>query len=172
MNKNLLCWTLALSLPLLGACAKEGAETEDPEDVTTTTSEQELPGVGQPGDVSPPVAEMAIDDVKIGSALDANGTIDAEHGGDDFTPGQPVYVAMNVGDVPAGSAVKVAWYGENENKVGEETKTVDAGVATINFQAADTSSWAKGDYRVEVWYGDEKVAEEHFQIVDAENAGT
>ncbi|HEX2222953.1 MAG TPA: hypothetical protein VHN15_01970, partial [Thermoanaerobaculia bacterium] len=109
---------------------------------------------------------------KIGSALDANGTIDAENGGDDFTPGQPIYVAMNVGDVPAGSAVKVAWYGANETKVGEETKTVTEGVATLNFQATDTASWAKGDYRVEVWYGDEKVAEEQFQIVDAENAGT
>jgi hypothetical protein len=172
MNRKLVCWALALSLPLLGACAKEGAETEDAEDVQTTTSEQELPGTTQPGDVSPPVAEMAIDDVKLGSQLDANGTIDAEHGGDDFTPGQPVYVAMNVGDVPAGSTVKVAWYSANETKVGEETKTVAEGVATLNFQATDTSSWAKGDYRVEVWYGDEKVAEEQFQIVDAENAGT
>lgn len=166
------CLALALALPLAVGCAKEGAE-HDAEDVTTTTSEQEQPGVeATSSDVSPVTAEMAIDDVTVGSGLAPDGSIAADHREDDFTPGEPVYVAMEVGDVPADSTVKVAWYGEGENKVGEETKTVAAGTTYLNFQASDTKSWPKGDYRVEVWYGDEKTAEEHFQIVDASDAGT
>ena len=41
----------------------------------------------------------------------------------------------------------------------------------LAFHSADTGSWAKGDYRAEVWIGDEKVNQQQFQIVDAANAG-
>ncbi|HVR98549.1 MAG TPA: hypothetical protein VMW27_18180 [Thermoanaerobaculia bacterium] len=170
VNNKWLCVTLALSLPLAMACGHEGAETEDAEDVTTGTAEAELPGVDQPSDVAPITAEAAIDDVKVGGALDAQGTIATAEGGDDFAPGQDVYVAMEVGDVPAGSTVQVRWFGEGENKVGEESKAVAEGTSFLNFKAPDTTSWAKGDYRVEVWYGDEKTAEEHFNITDANDA--
>ena len=134
---------------------------------------------------------MTTDDVTLGGGVGADGSIAAETRQDDFTPGQDVFVAMEVGDVPAGSTVKVAWYqnaGEqtqdNEavagdattdkggTKVGEETKTVTAGQSYLNFKAPATGSWAKGDYRVEIWYGDEKVAEEQFQIVEQSDSAT
>ncbi len=169
-GNNKLILALVLSLPLAMACGREPAETEDAEDVTTGTAETEQPGVDATSDVSPITAEAAIDDIKVGGSLDAQGTIATADGGDDFTPGDDVYVAMEVGDVPAGSAVQVLWFGEGDNKVGEESKSVAEGTSFLNFKAPDTGSWAKGDYRVEVWYGDEKVAEEHFNITDADDA--
>jgi hypothetical protein len=171
VNNKWLCVTLALSLPLAMGCGREPAETEDAEDVTTGTAPAEVPGVDGTSDVSPVMAEMAIDDIKVGGALDAQGTIATEEGGDDFAPGDDVYVAMEVGDVPAGSTVQVRWFNtEGDTKVGEESKAVAEGTSFLNFKAPDTSSWAKGDYRVEVWYGDEKVAEEQFNLTDADDA--
>ena len=40
-----------------------------------------------------------------------------------------------------------------------------------SFESAATTSWAKGDYRAEVWIGDEKVNTQQFQIVDKSEAG-
>jgi Tfp pilus assembly protein PilZ len=193
-SSKLLILLMVLILPLAVACGREGAETQNDSaaDVVTGTSEQEVAGVdaNSATDVSPVTAEMAIDDVTVGGGLAQDGTIATEQRQDDFTPGQDVFVAMNVGDVPAGSVVKVAWYADagsqtsdtaaagdattdkGGTKVGEETKTVTAGQPILNFKAPSTGSWKKGDYRVEVWYGDEKVAEEQFQIVDQSDAAT
>jgi hypothetical protein len=55
--------------------------------------------------------------------------------------------------------------------VSEETKTVNAGDHYLAFESGDTASWAKGDYRAEVWIGDEKVNTQQFQIVDKTEAG-
>jgi hypothetical protein len=78
---------------------------------------------------------------------------------------------MEVGDAPAGSAVKVVWYGPGEKKVAEEQKTVQTGEHYMNFKAADTASWPKGDYRAEVWIGDEKVNTQQFNVTDKSKAG-
>ena len=67
--------------------------------------------------------------------------------------------------------MKVVWFGPGETRVGEETKTVNQGDKHVAFHSTDTASWAKGDYRAEVWIGDEKVNTQQFQIVDAGDAG-
>ena len=163
---------LALALPLAFACGpRETAEHDDMDDTATQATETEIAGVDQPGDLNPVEAQTMIDDVTIGHSVAADGTIPADQQGDDFAPGDPIYIAMNVGDTPAGSAVKVVWYGPNETQVGEETKNVAAGEKTLSFQAADTANWAKGDYRAETWIGDEKVNTQQFQIVDKTEAG-
>jgi hypothetical protein len=163
---------LALALPLAFACGpKESAEMDDKDDTATQVSETEKAGVDQPGDLNPVEAQTMVDDVTLGHAVATDGTIPADQQGDDFAPGDPVYVAMEVGDTPAGSAVKVDWYGPNETKVGEETKNVNAGEKYLNFKAGDTANWPKGDYRAEVWIGDEKVNTQQFQIVDKSEAG-
>jgi hypothetical protein len=91
--------------------------------------------------------------------------------GDDFAPGDPIYLTMKVGDAPAGSEVKVVWYGPGEMKVKEESKAVNQGDKYLTFEAANTGSWQKGDYRAEVWIGDEKVNQQELQIVDQSEAG-
>lgn len=165
----LLPWGLVLGL----ACAREGAEVDssDSSDTAVQATGTELPGTDQPGDLNPVEAQIAVDDVTIGKQVGADGIIPAEAQGDDFAPGDTVNVVMEVGDTPAGSQVRVVWYGPGETQIGEETKTVEAGRSHLGFQSTDTASWQKGDYRAEVWIGDEKVNTQQFQIVDAGDAG-
>ena len=172
--KRLLSFIACAILVVLAACKpKEAMETAQPNpaEATPGVTEKEVAGVGEsPMDVSPPEAQARIDDVSIGHAVGADGAIATDQTGDDFAPGQPVFIAMEVGDTPAGSAIKVAWFGPGETRVGEETKTVATGQRYLNFKA-DTTGWAKGDYRAEVWIGDEKVNTQQLQIVDPGQAG-
>ena len=174
ISKKTLALLLALCLPLAIACGpKETAETDtsDLSDTATTTSETEQPGTEQPGDLNPVEAQMAIDDVTLGHNMNPDNTIPAEDQGDDFAPGDTVHLSMEVGDTPAGSLVKVVWFGPGESRIGDETRTVNAGDKYVAFHSTNTASWAKGDYRAEVWIGDEKVNQQQFQIVDATKAG-
>jgi len=174
ISKKMLTLMLLLCLPLAIACGpKETAETDtsDMSDTATTTSEKEQPGTEQPGDLNPVEAQMAVDDVTLGKSMNSDNTIPAEAQGDDFAPGDTVHLSMEVGDTPAGSLVKVVWFGPNETRIGEETQTVNEGDKYKAFHSTDTASWAKGDYRAEVWIGDEKVNQQQFQIVDSSEAG-
>jgi hypothetical protein len=165
MKKQLVFLAIALTAILSFACGRD--ETAEPP-ATTTTVEQ--PGTTSPSDVAPVTAQTWIDDVTIGSELAPDGSMVTGKTGDDFAPGQPIHITMEVGDAPPSSTVKVVWYGPNETKIGEENKPVVAGQKYLNFTAADTKNWAKGDYRAEVWIGDEKVNTQQFQIVDAGKA--
>ena len=166
MKKTSVFAAIAVVGVLAVGCGRD--ETAEPPAATTTV---EQPGTASPADVAPVTAQTWIDDVTIGHELGADGSMVAGQGGDDFAPGQPVHVTMEVGDAPPNSAVKVVWYGPNETKIGEENKPVVAGQKYLSFSTADTASWAKGDYRAEVWIGDEKVNTQQFQIVDAAGAG-
>ncbi len=165
MKKTLMFLMIALVATLMFACGRD--ETAEP---PAGVSTQEQAGTSSPTDISPITAQTWIDDVTIGSELAPDGSMVAGKTGDDFAPGQPVYLTMEVGDAPPASSVKVVWYGPNETKVGEETKPVVAGQKYLSFTAADTASWALGDYRAEVWIGDEKVNTQQFQIVEASKA--
>lgn len=168
---KLMVLPLMLALPLAVGCkTQENAEVDDADDTATMTSEQEVAGVDQPGDLNPVEAQTMIDDVTIGKTVGADGMIATENQGDDFAPGETVNVVMNAADAPASSAVKIVWYGPGETKINEEEKTVATGAQYLGF-SADTTGWAKGDYRAEIWIGDEKVNTQQFQVVDAENAG-
>lgn len=156
---------VVMAMMMMVACGRD--ETAEPP-ATTTTVEQ--PGVSSPSDVAPTTAQSWLDDVTIGSELGADGAMATGKTGDDFAPGQPIHLAIETGDAPPNSAVKVVWYGPNETKIGEENKPVVSGQKYLNFTAQNTATWAKGDYRAEVWIGDEKVNTQQFQIVDAGKA--
>ena len=162
---------LVSALPLAIACkTKENAEYDDKSDTATDTTEQEVAGVNAPNDLNPVEAQTMVDDVTIGHKVGSDGMIAAEDQGDDFAPGDPVYITMKVADAPAASKVKVAWYGPGETKIKDEEKAVNPGEQYLTFQA-DTGSWQKGDYRAEVWIGDEKVNTQEFNITDKSEAG-
>lgn len=165
MKRTTLYILLSLTLLIVAACGRD--ETAEPPAATATV---EQPGTASPADVAPTTAQSWIDDVTLGSELAADGSMAPGKTGDDFAPGQPVHVTMEVGDAPPASSVKVVWYGPNETKIGEDTKPVVSGQKYLSFTASDTTSWAKGDYRAEVWIGDEKVNTQQFQIVDAPKA--
>ena len=168
---KLLAMLLLLVMPFAFGCkTQEEAETDDPDDTAAMTSEQEIAGTESEGDLNPVEAQTMVDDVTIGKSVGEDGMIAPENQGDDFAPGDTVHLTMNVADAAAGSAVKVAWFGPGETRIDEEEKTVDAGAKYLTFQA-DTANWEKGDYRAEVWIGDEKVNTQQFQIVEADDAG-
>lgn len=166
MKKLATVFLAALFVLSLAACGRD--ETAEPP-ATTTTAEQ--PGTASPSDIAPTTAQSWIDDVTIGHELAADGSMATGKGGDDFAPGDPIYLTMEVGDAPPSSTVKVVWYGPGETKINEENKPVVSGQKYLSFNVTDTKSWAKGDYRAEVWIGDEKVNTQQFQIVDAAGAG-
>lgn len=167
--------TLLVGVALIGIVAfgckkaEEGAQPESGDTATAATT-SEIPGTTSPNDLNPVRAQSYIDDVTIGHEVAADGTIPTGKTGDDFAPGQKVNITMKVNNAPAGTAVKVVFYGPGEKKVGEETKQVATGATYLAFQQA-TKGWPKGDYRAEVWTGDEKVNTQEFQIVDRGKAG-
>ena len=169
---KLFALLLVSALPLTVACkTNDQAATDDADDTAAQTTEQEVAGVDQPNDLNPVEAQTMVDDVTIGKKAGADGMIAAEDQGDDFAPGDPVVITMKVGDAPAGSKVKLVWFGPGETRIAEEEKDIAQGAQYLTFQAASTGSWQKGDYRAEVWIGDEKVNQQQFQIVDASEAG-
>jgi hypothetical protein len=165
MKKILLLLAVAMLAVFVVACGRD--ETAEPPAATTTV---EQPGTSSPADVAPITAQTWLDDVTIGSELAPDGSMAAGKTGDDFAPGQPIHLTIETGDAPPAAVVKVVWYGPNETKIGEENKPVVSGQKYLSFTAADTAAWAKGDYRAEVWIGDEKVNTQQFQIVDADKA--
>jgi len=180
--KLMKLWLVALSVVVVAAfgCKKEvetntvdtaGTDTSMTDTSMTTTeiaSGAEVPGTGGPGDINPITAETWVDDVTIGSELGPDGAMVVGKTGDDFAPGQKVNIAMAVDDAPANASVKVLWFGPGEKKIHEESKTV-GGKKFLNFSHG-TKGWAKGDYRAEIWVGDEKVNQQMFQVVDAGKA--
>ena len=136
----------------------------------TQTTEHEIAGTSNANDLNPVKAQTMIDDVTIGHRV-VDGTIPNADQGDNFAPGQPVYITMKVADTPATSKIKVAWFGPGDAKISDEEKSVPQGAKYLSFSQTKTASWAKGDYRAEVWIGDEKVNTQHFNITDKSKAG-
>jgi hypothetical protein len=179
MNATLLpklSVTAALLAVLGTGCAPhdDTSETDEPHNTAeaSSTSAAEKPGIDSAGDVNPIEAQMWLDDFTIGKAAQTDQSISAADQGDDFAPGAPVFVSMEVGDAPAAAKVRVDVLNEDgdDTPVASQEQAVPAGAHYMSFKV-DTKSWPKGDYRAEVWIGDERVNEQHFQIVDAANAG-
>ena len=170
MKLHALIVGLALTATLLGACKKTDETVTGTAETATAATTSEISGTQAPNDLNPVRAQMYIDDVTIGHEVAADGTVPAGKTGDDFAPGETVHIAMKVKDAPAGTAVKVVFFGPGEKNVGEETKTVAGGEKFLVFNK-DTKGWPKGDYRADVFTGDEKVNSQQFQIVDAPKAG-
>src|SRR5436309_8371358 len=68
----------------------------------TQTTEHEIAGTSNANDLNPVKAQTMIDDVTIGHKV-VDGTIPQADQGDDFAPGQPIYITMKVADTPATS---------------------------------------------------------------------
>lgn len=169
MKKMLMATGAAV---LVWGCSPRDVDRAQPnaEERTPAVTETEKPGVDAPGDLNPVEAQLRIDDVTLGHEVGPDGAIVAGKTGDDFAPGDMIHLAMEVGDTPAGSAVKVVWFGPGETRISEDTKPVVAGSKYLGFHTA-TTGWALGDYRAEVWVGDEKVNTQQFQVVEPAAAG-
>ena len=149
------------------ACKKTDEATTGSADTATAATTSEISGTQSPNDLNPVRAQSYVDDVTIGHEVAADGTVPTGKTGDNFVPGQKVYITMKVKDAPANTAVKVVYNGPpGTTKVGEETKNVPAGATFLTFEK-DTKGWQKGDYSADVFVGDEKVNTQHFNLADA-----
>jgi len=159
------------SLLVLGCSPRDVDRAQpNPDEKTPAVTETEKPGVQAPGDLNPVEAQLRIDDVTLGHEVGPDGAMVAGKTGDDFAPGEMVHLSMEVGDTPAGSAIKVVWFGPGETRIAEDTKPVVTGSKYLAFHT-ETTGWKLGDYRAEVWVGDEKVNTQQFQIVEPAAAG-
>lgn len=155
---------LALSATLVVAGCKGTPERAErnPEKTTSSVTETERPGTAAPSDISPITARARVSDLKVGTTLGADGQVADNL--DAVPAGPALHASLAVGDVPAGSKVKAVWLGPNATRISDEVKDVAAGVAFLVFHAPDTKGWAEGDYKVEIYLGDELAAGESFNI--------
>lgn len=154
---------LAVAALLLAGCANEPKRAaREPEKTTPTVSETERPGSAAPSDITPVTAAARISDLKVGTALDAEGKVTENL--DELKAGDPLHASVAVGDVGAGSKVKAVWLGPEDIRLADETKNVAAGVAFLAFHAPSTHGWAPGDYKVQIYLGDELASSEAFDI--------
>jgi hypothetical protein len=99
----------------------------------------------------------------VGYAVDNEGRIAEGAAGRDFTAGDTVWVSIATEGAEAGTAVEVVWYGPEGLEAAAAEGTVEAG-ATHQALSADTSGWAAGTYRAEVWVGNELVDELSIEV--------
>ncbi len=123
---------------------------------------------GEPGASA---AQSWLDDFTIGHQVDTEGAIPVAKRGDDFTAGQTVYVAMEVGEAPAGAAVHVAFEDGSGRTVAEDEKKVSMGAKYLYFDSGDTSSWAAGDYRATISVAGRSVDDQHFTVIASPEGG-
>lgn len=146
----------------LAACTTDTADAPEEDeaigttDTTATTEDDDDMGLD---------ATMAIDDVSTGTTLADDGSIEFGTNEDDFSPGDTVYVAMEVGDATAGSNVELVWYGPDGMEAASSSKTIEDDMHYLNFEV-DTAGWPAGEYRGEVWYDNELVNEFEINLGD------
>lgn len=140
---------LCLSVLGLLACGPAGEEETagGPAPEEAGAQGEAASETGEPGSLE---AGSWLDDVSIGDAVDPQGAIPAGSEGNEFAPGDVVYVSMAVGDAPADAAVHVVFYGAGGEKVAEDEKKVPAEARYLYFDSGDTRNWEPGTYRVEV----------------------
>jgi hypothetical protein len=170
MKNKVLIFSLSLILVTAVSCKKTDEAVTGSADTATAASTSEIPGTTSPNDLNPVSAQAYIDDVTIGHEVGADGTIPTGKTGDDFASGETVKIAMKVKDAPAGTAVKTVFFAKDEKNVGEKTMTIAGGEKFLVVEQA-TTGWPQGDYRADIFVGDEKVNSQQFQIVPAAGAG-
>jgi hypothetical protein len=152
MTRNSL---LTLAVLTLFGCGREQADNYAANEGATDAA------VADPSAVT---AEMWLDDFQVGSAAPGapEGTVAQVR--DDFAPGEPVSVSMAVEDAPQGTTVITYWYGPNDRALAYESKEVTGQQQRLGFTQENTHDWQPGQYRAEIWVGDEKVTEQTFEV--------
>ncbi len=117
-----------------------------------------------------PEAPSWLGGFRVGHTLDADGTIPSAQQAHDFTPGETVYVSMEVGHAPAGASVQVAFEDASGQVVAQDEKKVPLGATSLYFDSGDTSGWMPGDYRVEISVGGRSVNAQHFSLKPVDGA--
>jgi hypothetical protein len=141
-----------------------GCTGEEPELLATLDAQQ-------PNAVGGPVSRLRaplltrpwVSDFRLGAALDPS--VRLVQVSDELAPGDPVYLSMQVNEVPPWTVVSTYWYGPNNLALGHDTQSVSSGQGRLRFVRHDTSSWMPGAYRAEVWIAADRIQVRHFDIL-------
>ena len=159
---------LAGTLAFAG-CSREVKQAKvEPSATTPTVTETERPGNEAPSDITPMTARARVSDLKVGPQVGADGAVVKNV--DEVLPGETIHASIAVGDIGAGSKVKAVWLGPDDQRLGEDVKGVAQGLTFLTFNAPDTTAWAPGDYKVEIYLGDELAGSESFDIIQKKPA--
>lgn len=104
----------------------------------------------------------ALGAVKLGAAAGPDAAITQTR--QEFAPGEPIHLSMELLGAGAGTTVTTYWYGPDDRRLAYETKTVAPAQQSLHFTQDNTADWQEGQYRAEVWIGDNKVQEQSFEI--------
>jgi hypothetical protein len=71
---------------------------------------------------------------------------------------------MRINQAPSGTVVSAYWYGPNGVTLAYASKAITPSKDRLRFVQDDTLDWQHGEYRAEIWIGDIKLNERHFEI--------
>ena len=160
MKNTLRMSLLFVAIFVVVACQKTESISQTS---TTDTSATTASTPAQTGTVPP---DTWVDEVviELGTEAGPDGALRFGTETTEFKPGQSVVVSMAVSSAPANTPIKLVWFGPQDSKIGEETKTTASGQKYVTFSRTDTQKWARGDYRIEIWFGDKNVGTQAFKI--------
>lgn len=148
MARRLLAIATAAGFVLVGAACTQG------DDQTAAQA--------PPPPTAPEPAPAALGAVTLGTASGPDAAITETK--QEFAPGEPIHLSMELLGAGAGTTVTTYWYGPEGRRLAYETKSVAPAQQRLHFTQDNTADWAAGQYRTEVWIGDNKVREQSFEI--------
>lgn len=125
-----------------------------------TEREDETAARAPPPPAAPEPAALAA--VRLGASSGPDAAITETK--QEFAPGEPIHLSMELRGAAAGTTVTTYWYGPDNRRLAYETKTVAPAQQSLRFTQDNTADWAAGEYRAEVWIGDNKAREQSFEI--------
>lgn len=150
MTARLFAIAAAAGLVLAGAaCTQRDDET----------ATQAPPPLAAP---EPAPEPAAVGDVRLGAAPGPGAVITETK--QEFAPGEPIHLSMELRGAGAGTTVTTYWYGPDDRRLAYETQTVAPTQQRLHFTQDNTADWAEGSYRAEVWIGDKKAQDQAFEI--------
>ena len=127
-----------------------------------TQGDDETAAQAPPPPAAPEPAPAALGAVALGTASGPDAAITETK--QEFAPGEPIHLTMELLNAATGTTVTTYWYGPEGRRLAYETKTVAPAQQRLHFTQDNTADWAAGQYRTEVWIGDNKVREQSFEI--------
>ena len=160
----------------LSSCTSGEGEPSGSGDKDSTYATGRLPTaaqVQQQAVLDSPLAEerpQGVSETVIGRTADTGGSIPDGERTERFAPGEEIHVAVRVEQPSPQARVRIAWFGPNNNLLGEDARPVSSDDEYVSFSIGGNKAIDPGEYRAEVWVDDRKVDERRFAVVAATQA--
>jgi len=153
--KSALIPLLALPLVALGCGRHKTAETTATAERPAVTADAVAAPAGE-------VGQVVLSAVELGKSLSPDGDVTTPS--TTFAPGDPLFAGVEASTISPGTSIRLDWVGPRGVRVASDDVVVPPGARVITLKAKDTSTWARGDYRVEVAVGGAKVGSKSFTV--------